>query len=92
MLKCEQTENPDFQAVVSDLCKATYERYVWVYEYHGRQLQNAKSHKYRQNASASLFSLKVLDKDDIAYRLWIKRSENKDEWISQSYRQYNFTV
>ncbi|XP_030582968.1 tetratricopeptide repeat protein 14 isoform X5 [Archocentrus centrarchus] len=24
-LKCEQTENPDFQAVVSDLCKATYE-------------------------------------------------------------------
>ena len=27
-LKCEQTENPDFQAVVSDLCKATYERYV----------------------------------------------------------------
>ncbi|XP_041791786.1 tetratricopeptide repeat protein 14 isoform X2 [Chelmon rostratus] len=25
-LKCEQTENPDFQAVVSDLCKATYER------------------------------------------------------------------
>lgn len=27
-LKCEQTENPDFQAVVSDLSKATYERYV----------------------------------------------------------------
>ncbi|XP_024134876.1 tetratricopeptide repeat protein 14 isoform X2 [Oryzias melastigma] len=27
-LKCEQTENPDFQAVVSDLCKATYERKV----------------------------------------------------------------
>lgn len=26
-LKCEQTENPDFQAVVSDLCKATCERY-----------------------------------------------------------------
>ncbi|XP_041647029.1 tetratricopeptide repeat protein 14 isoform X2 [Cheilinus undulatus] len=25
-LKCEQTENPDFQAVVSDLCKATRER------------------------------------------------------------------
>ncbi|XP_028260254.1 tetratricopeptide repeat protein 14 [Parambassis ranga] len=25
-LKCEQTENPDFQAVASDLCKATYER------------------------------------------------------------------
>ncbi|XP_056234653.1 tetratricopeptide repeat protein 14 isoform X2 [Seriola aureovittata] len=25
-LKCEQTENPDFQAVVSDLCKATNER------------------------------------------------------------------
>uniref|UniRef100_A0A3Q1BRZ3 S1 motif domain-containing protein n=1 Tax=Amphiprion ocellaris TaxID=80972 RepID=A0A3Q1BRZ3_AMPOC len=25
-LKCEQTENPDFQAVVSDLCKATYQR------------------------------------------------------------------
>ncbi|XP_029004033.1 tetratricopeptide repeat protein 14 isoform X2 [Betta splendens] len=25
-LKCEQTENPDFQAVVSDLCLATYER------------------------------------------------------------------
>ncbi|XP_037830181.1 tetratricopeptide repeat protein 14 isoform X2 [Kryptolebias marmoratus] len=25
-LKCEQTENPDFQEVVSDLCKATYER------------------------------------------------------------------
>ncbi|XP_042370068.1 tetratricopeptide repeat protein 14 isoform X2 [Plectropomus leopardus] len=25
-LKCEQTENPDFQAVVSDLCKATCER------------------------------------------------------------------
>ncbi|KAM4628618.1 tetratricopeptide repeat protein 14 [Polymixia lowei] len=25
-LKCEQTENPDFQAVVSDLSKATYER------------------------------------------------------------------
>ncbi|KAM7409247.1 hypothetical protein PAMA_000957 [Pampus argenteus] len=25
-LKCEQTENPDFQAVVSELCKATYER------------------------------------------------------------------
>ncbi|XP_047443279.1 tetratricopeptide repeat protein 14 isoform X2 [Mugil cephalus] len=25
-LKFEQTENPDFQAVVSDLCKATYER------------------------------------------------------------------
>lgn len=25
-LKCEQTENPDFQAVVSDLCKAVYER------------------------------------------------------------------
>ncbi|XP_039983907.1 tetratricopeptide repeat protein 14 isoform X2 [Xiphias gladius] len=24
-LKCEQTENPDFQAVVSDLCKATTE-------------------------------------------------------------------
>nr|XP_046248018.1 tetratricopeptide repeat protein 14 isoform X2 [Scatophagus argus] len=24
-LKCEQTENPDFEAVVSDLCKATYE-------------------------------------------------------------------
>ncbi|XP_029285590.1 tetratricopeptide repeat protein 14 isoform X2 [Cottoperca gobio] len=24
-LKCEQTENPDFQAVVSDLCKATCE-------------------------------------------------------------------
>uniref|UniRef100_A0A7N6B7Z0 S1 motif domain-containing protein n=1 Tax=Anabas testudineus TaxID=64144 RepID=A0A7N6B7Z0_ANATE len=24
-LKCEQTENPDFQAVVSELCKATYE-------------------------------------------------------------------
>ncbi|XP_069560810.1 tetratricopeptide repeat protein 14 isoform X1 [Brachyistius frenatus] len=24
-LKCEQTENPDFRAVVSDLCKATYE-------------------------------------------------------------------
>ncbi|XP_023129686.2 tetratricopeptide repeat protein 14 isoform X1 [Amphiprion ocellaris] len=24
-LKCEQTENPDFQAVVSDLCKATYQ-------------------------------------------------------------------
>ncbi|XP_076010568.1 tetratricopeptide repeat protein 14 [Genypterus blacodes] len=24
-LKCEQTENPDFQAVVTDLCKATYE-------------------------------------------------------------------
>lgn len=27
-LKCEQTENPDFQAVASDLSKATYERYV----------------------------------------------------------------
>lgn len=27
-LKCEQTENPDFQAVVSDLSKATHERYV----------------------------------------------------------------
>lgn len=25
-LQCEQTENPDFQAVVSELCKATYER------------------------------------------------------------------
>ncbi|XP_071760320.2 tetratricopeptide repeat protein 14 isoform X1 [Centroberyx gerrardi] len=25
-LKCEQTENPDFQAVVADLSKATYER------------------------------------------------------------------
>ncbi|KAG7242290.1 hypothetical protein INR49_023965 [Caranx melampygus] len=25
-LKCEQTENPDFQAVVSDLCKTTSER------------------------------------------------------------------
>ncbi|XP_022053629.2 tetratricopeptide repeat protein 14 isoform X1 [Acanthochromis polyacanthus] len=24
-LKCEQKENPDFQAVVSDLCKATYQ-------------------------------------------------------------------
>ncbi|XP_077441063.1 tetratricopeptide repeat protein 14 isoform X2 [Vanacampus margaritifer] len=24
-LKCEQTENPDFQAVVADLCKAPYE-------------------------------------------------------------------
>ncbi|XP_027882821.1 tetratricopeptide repeat protein 14 isoform X3 [Xiphophorus couchianus] len=24
-LKCEQTENPDFQAVVTDLCKATYD-------------------------------------------------------------------
>lgn len=24
-LKCEQTENPDFQALVSDLCKASYE-------------------------------------------------------------------
>ncbi|KAF3690599.1 Tetratricopeptide repeat protein 14 [Channa argus] len=24
-LKCEQTENPDFQVVVSDLCKTTYE-------------------------------------------------------------------
>lgn len=24
-LKCEQTENPDFQAVVADLCKAAYE-------------------------------------------------------------------
>lgn len=27
-LKCEQKENPDFQAVISDLCKASYERYV----------------------------------------------------------------
>lgn len=27
-LKCEQTENPGFQAVISDLCKASYERYV----------------------------------------------------------------
>lgn len=26
-LKCEQKENPDFQAVISDLCKASYERY-----------------------------------------------------------------
>ncbi|KAG7266835.1 hypothetical protein CRUP_024015, partial [Coryphaenoides rupestris] len=25
-LTCEQTENPDFQAVASDLAKATYER------------------------------------------------------------------
>jgi hypothetical protein len=25
-LQCEQTENPDFQAVASDLAKATYER------------------------------------------------------------------
>ncbi|XP_049587982.1 tetratricopeptide repeat protein 14 isoform X1 [Syngnathus scovelli] len=25
-LKCEQTENPDFQAVVADLCKTPYER------------------------------------------------------------------
>lgn len=27
-LKCEQKENPDFQAVVSDLSKASYERFV----------------------------------------------------------------
>lgn len=27
-VKCEQKENPDFQAVISDLCKASYERYV----------------------------------------------------------------
>ncbi|XP_061680937.1 tetratricopeptide repeat protein 14 isoform X1 [Syngnathoides biaculeatus] len=26
-LKCEQTENPDFQAVVTDLCNAAYEGY-----------------------------------------------------------------
>nr|XP_061791177.1 tetratricopeptide repeat protein 14-like [Nerophis lumbriciformis] len=26
-LKCEQTENPDFQAVVTDLCKAAYDGY-----------------------------------------------------------------
>ncbi|XP_077573513.1 tetratricopeptide repeat protein 14 [Stigmatopora nigra] len=26
-LKCEQTENPDFQAVVTDLCKAAFEGY-----------------------------------------------------------------